>query len=151
MKRLLAATLTLAVVGMACGPQDETDFEAGEGVGKATQSLVADDLYTKLRQMEGAIPVAAQYANLTVGTLSSSGAFSGLSTTYTIDPITRKPRAMTPSASIAGINLIAVFNAPGSGFMSVTANGKTVTSYTGTSASTWARRRTLPGPCRRLA
>ncbi len=131
MHSLRSAAVFLVATLMACGPTPEgIDPETGEGVEVAQQSLVVDDLYSKLREVEGLLPQPLPTATVEVGTLNASGSWDGLSTTYSIDPFTHKPRAMTPIVSIDGIDLIAVFRSTTGGGLSVTANGQTVSSTT---------------------
>lgn len=133
MSFIRSAVLSLAVALTACGPGLEgIDPETGEGVMVARQSLVVDDLYNKLRQVEGLLPMPDPSAEVMVGTLNvSNGTFNGMKTTYWINPFTRKPQAMVPGASINGIDAIAVFSVS-SGGLTVTANGITASSTTGT-------------------
>ena len=93
----------------------------------AQQSLVVDDSYNKLREAQGLLPMPEPSAQVTVGTLdASSGSFTGLQTSYVRDPLTNKPRAVTPGVSLNGIDIIAVFSVT-SGPLTVTANGRTAT------------------------
>src|SRR5438128_1875576 len=98
MKAIRAGVVVLIAALAACGPNLEGfDPETGEGVQKVQQSLVVDDLYNKLREVEGLLSQPLPSQQVEVGTLdAASGMFSGLQTSYSIDPISRKPRANTP-------------------------------------------------------
>ncbi len=133
MKTLSRVVLSFAVLLTACGPEMADGFDpvTGEGIESVKQSVVVNDLYAKLREVEGLLPVPPPSVEVEVGQLQSNGAFNGLSTTYSIDPFTKKPRPMTPSQAIDGLDAILVFRgAPGSA-LTVTANGQTATSYDG--------------------
>lgn len=125
----LAVLLVLSLT--RCGPDygGGIDPVTGEGIQSSTQSLVVDDLYAKLREVEGLLPMPAPSATVLVTTLEPSGASTGYLTEYRIDPITHKPRAQTPFVSIGGVELIAQFQAAGGGAITVTANGQTVSGY----------------------
>lgn len=140
-RRLLSCVVSMLVLA-GCGPAGGVD-EVEEGVAQARQSLAVDDAYAQLRSLETLLPLPAPTATVNVGTMSSSGVFSGLTTTYSIDPFSHKPIPMTPIASINGVDLILSFSAPGSGNMTVTANGITVNSYTGVATVNVGRARSV--------
>jgi hypothetical protein len=133
-QRMGSVAWILVVALAACGPEAEgIDPQTGEGVEVVKQSLVVNDLYAKLREVEGLLATPPPSATIAVGTLNAAnGTFTGLSTSYMIDPITRKPRAMTPFVSLNGLDAIAVFTVVNGNGLTVTANGQTVTSVTNT-------------------
>jgi hypothetical protein len=123
--------LWCALVFAACGGGDSSGIDpiTGEGVEEVKQNLVADDLYRKLREAENLMAQPLPQEIVTVGTLNaSSGSFTGLQTTYSINPITHKPIANRPFHRIGAIEAVLVFTVANGYGLTVTANGKTVTS-----------------------
>ncbi len=125
----LAVLFVLSLTRCGSDFNSGIDPVTGEGIESAKQSLVIDDLYAKLREVEGLLPMPAPSETVLVASLSSSGQTTGYLTEYRIDPITRKPRAQLPFVSIGGVELIAEFRAASGGPITVTANGQTVSGY----------------------
>lgn len=132
--RLIVA---LSVVSMfACGGgAGGIDPVTGEGVEEARQALIVDDVYARLREAENLLSQPVPQSTVTVGTVNpTTGTYSGLSTIWTINPITHKPSSITPVTSITGIEAVLQFNAAQATWLTLTAAGKTVTVF-GTSVS----------------
>lgn len=129
--RRIAVAVLFVLSLTRCGPDGQSGIDpvTGEGVEASKHSLVVDDLYAKLREVEGLLPMPAPSATVEVASLDPSGVTQGYLTTYRIDPITRKPRPMPAFVSISGVELIAQFRAVGGGAITVTANGQTASGY----------------------
>lgn len=130
--RLTKFLLILAVGTQlfACG--EGVVSGSGDDLGTTQQNLGADDLYARLRAAENLVQPPPPTETVLVGTIDARyGTFQGLSSWW--DHSGRKPRQIFPITSIGGIQAVLVFNvnyAYGS-TITLTANGKTVTSNTG--------------------
>ncbi len=126
--RYAAVCLVLAAVGCAAG--DGSDVSTEAAVDTTQQKLAADNLYAKLRELEGLLPRPPATKTVVMGSWTPNGVFSGVSTTCKIVFYPFKHRECTPpTQSIYGISAILTFDVPDG--VTLTANGKTATSSGG--------------------
>jgi hypothetical protein len=120
-------------VASACG-EGVVDIDGSSSqTEEARQKLIVDDVFNKLKEIEGLMPTPPPSAEVVIGTLNAStGEFTGLTSDWELDPITQKPRKRPAATTVKAVDMIAVFSAIGSSSLTVTANGQTVTSDTGT-------------------
>ena len=69
----LAVLFVLSLTRCGSDFNSGIDPVTGEGIEPAQQSLVIDDLYAKLREVEGLLPMPAPRETVLVASLSSSG------------------------------------------------------------------------------
>ncbi|MBX3224791.1 MAG: hypothetical protein KF795_30025 [Labilithrix sp.] len=131
MNRLRSAALCLVLAAFACGPVEDTDsISDDERVETTKQSLAVDDLYTKLRQLEGVLPAPAATQTVSMGTWVSGGSFVGLASTCTVVFTPFKRTVCTPpTTTLNAISAVLSFNVPDG--VTLTANGKTAVSRFG--------------------
>lgn len=128
MIRLRSSALCLVLAAVACGPVDSSPDD--ERVEAAMQSVVIDDLYDKLRQLEGVLPAPAASQIVSMGTWVSGGSFVGLASTCTVvfTPVKRTV-CTPPTTTLDAISAVLSFNVPDG--VTLTANGKTAVSRLG--------------------
>jgi hypothetical protein len=115
---------------VGCAPAPDSDVPA-EGTTETTeQKLVADNLYAKLRELEGVLPRPPATQTIAMGSWTPGGNFSGLATTCKIVYYPFKHRQCTPpSTPVFAISAVLSFYVPDG--VTLTANGKTATSSAG--------------------
>ena len=130
MKRLRHAAVCLVLAAVGCAPVDDSDVPAEVAVGTTQQKLAVDNLYAKLRELEGVLPRPPATGTIAMGSWAPGGSFSGVGTTCNIVYYPVKHRQCTPpSRAVYAINLFMSFDVPDG--VTLTANGKTATSSGG--------------------
>jgi len=130
MKCIRGAVVSFVLAAIGCGPVDDADPLTDEHVDVATQKLVVDDLYNKLRQVEGVLPAPAATQTISMGSWVPGSSFVGLGSTCTIVFTPFKHRVCTPpTETIDAISAVLSFDVPDG--VTLTANGKTATSSFG--------------------
>lgn len=130
MIRVRRAALCFVLAATGCAAADGIDPVTNEGVEVARQNLVVDDLYAKLRQLEGVLPAPAATQTIYMGSWVAGGSFNGLGSTCSIVFQPFKHKVCTPpTETINAISAVLSFNVPDG--VTLTANGKTATSSFG--------------------
>ncbi|CAN5925197.1 hypothetical protein BH11MYX4_BH11MYX4_19720 [soil metagenome] len=130
MKSLRHAAVLLALTAVGCAAADGSNVSPEAEADTSQQRLAADNLYAKLRELEGVLPRPPASATIPMGSWVAGGNFSGVATTCTIVFSPIKHRQCTPpTRAIYGINVVLSFDVPDG--VTLTANGKTATSSGG--------------------
>lgn len=130
MNRTRSAALCFVLAAVACGPVEDTDAVTDERVEVTAQKLVVDDLYTKLRQLEGVLPAPAATQTVSMGSWTPGGSFVGLGSTCSIVFTPVKHKVCTPPThTLDAISAVLRFDVPDG--VTLTANGKTAVSSSG--------------------
>ena len=126
----LFALSALATVGCAAADESAAPPEPEGAVDTTKQKLAADNLYAKLRELEGVLPRPPASVTIPMGNWVGGGEFSGVAATCRIVYSPIKHRQCTPpTKTIYGISAVLTFDVPNG--VTLTANGKTAASSGG--------------------
>lgn len=130
MKSLRHALVCLVLATVGCAAGDGVDDSPEGTVGTQQQKLAADNLYAKLRELEGLLPRPPATATATMGSWTPNGTFYGVASACRIVFYPFKHKECTPpTQTLHGISAILSFDVPDG--VTLTANGKTATSSGG--------------------
>jgi len=130
MKSLRHALVCLVLATVGCAAGDGSDASPEGTAETKQQKLAADNLYAKLRELEGVLPRPPATATVPMGSWTPNAAFSGVASTCGIVfyPFKHKT-CMPPTQTLYGISAVLSFDVPDG--VTLTANGKTATSRGG--------------------
>lgn len=127
MKSLRHAVVCLVLSAVGCAAGDGSDVSTEGSPETTQQKLAADNLYAKLRELEGVLPRPPATATVSMGSWTPNGVFSGVASTCKIVFYPFKHKQCTPpTQALYGISAILSFDVPDG--VTLTANGKTATS-----------------------
>ena len=122
--------LVLATVGCAAGDASDPSDVSPEGTtATQQQKLAADNLYAKLRELEGLLPKPPAQATISMGSWTPNGTFYGVASTCRIVFNPKGKVCTPPTQALYGISARLSFDVPNG--VTLTANGKTATSSAG--------------------